>query len=197
MKTLRILAAIIFFATIGTISATAQAGAAQKIAVVDTGAFGDPKGGITRYITAATALNKEFEPRQKKLQDMQTQLQALAKQIDELTRQAAAPNPVVSLQAVDAKRADGSKLQREIQSEQANAQEAFALRQEALVGPIFADIGKAMQDYAKQNGYTVVFDLAQLAQGKMIIAVDKDADITDAFIKFYNARPAGSAAKAK
>ncbi|MBC7797610.1 MAG: OmpH family outer membrane protein, partial [Pyrinomonadaceae bacterium] len=103
----------------------------------------------------------------------------------------------VSPQAIDAKRADGSKLQRDIQSEQANAQEAYALRQEALVGPVFADIGKAMQEYAKQNGYTMVFDLAQLAQSKMIIAVDNNADITDAFIKFYNARPAGSAAKTK
>jgi hypothetical protein len=32
-----------------------------------------------------------------------------------------------------------------------------------------------------------------LGQAGVILALDKTADVTDEFIKFYNARPAGSA----
>ena len=54
------------------------------------------------------------------------------------------------------------------------------------MGPISADIGKAVQEFAKKNGYWMIMDATKLDG---ILSIDDNADVTKPFITFYNARP--------
>lgn len=200
MKSIRSVAAMMFFAVLFAVPALAQQPAANstagagKVAVIDTGAFADEKAGITKYISAAKQLNDEFQKQRTDIQNMTNQYNTLVKEIETLSK----PNPSVPVNraSLDAKVEQAEKLKRDIAFKQEDAQAAYGKRQQALIGPIFTDIGKAIQEYAKQKGYTVVLDLEKMAQGGMILAVDKTADVTEDFIKFYNARPAGTASTA-
>src|SRR5687767_3514888 len=105
MRNYRILAAALMLAAVVAISASAQTSrpagttpatrppATQsnapvpdtKIAFIDTGAFGEEKGGITRYVAAVKALEREFKPRQDDLNTMQTRIKAIADEIGKLS----------------------------------------------------------------------------------------------------------------
>ena len=58
------------------------------------------------------------------------------------------------------------------------------------------DIGKAVNDFAKQKGYTLILDIAKDQAGFLLAVGDEKIDITKDFITFYNARPAATATTA-
>jgi hypothetical protein len=58
------------------------------------------------------------------------------------------------------------------------------------------DIGRAVNDYAKQKGFTVIFDIAKDDSGLLLAIGDEKIDVTKDFITFYNARPAATATTA-
>src|SRR4051812_45372200 len=53
----------------------------SKVAVIFTRAFLDPKNGITKINIIASNLDREFEPRRKELQGLQSRAQALNDEI--------------------------------------------------------------------------------------------------------------------
>ena len=62
------------------------------------------------------------------------------------------------------------------------------------MGPIRAEIGKALQDFANQKGYALILDAAKLDGAGLILAFDAaKVDVTKEFITFFNARPATTA----
>lgn len=200
MKSIRSLAALMFFAVLFAVPVFAQTGATTpsgaKVAVVDTSAFADEKAGITRFVAALKQLDAEFKPRRDELQGLTNRLTTLGKDYEALVKQASTPNSPVSPQTVDAKREEAETLQKDIKRKQEDAQAAFARSQERVLGPIYQDIGKAIGDYAKQKGYAMIFDLSK-DQNQMIVYTEiAQTDITPDFVKFYNARPAGTATAA-
>ena len=60
-----------------------------------------------------------------------------------------------------------------------------------MLGPIRLDIGNAIQEFTKKNGYVMIFDITKLNQA--ILGLDETADVTKQFITYYNARPATTA----
>ena len=52
---------------------------------------------------------------------------------------------------------------------------------------------KALNEYAKKNGYAVIFDGVKLDQAQILLGFDEKYNVTQDFITFYNARPAGAA----
>jgi len=198
MKTLRSIAVILFLAATFTVSAFAQAAAqpgTAKIAVINTLAFDDTKAGITKYVTAMNSLENEFKADSTQLQGMQTRLQGLAKEIQTF-RDNASKNIPVAQTTVQSKVDEAEKLQRDYKFKQEDAKARFERRQQAVIAPVLQDIYKAVQEFAKQRGYTMILDVAKLAQNDIIMALDEKADVTKEFITFYNARPAGTAAAA-
>lgn len=197
MKSIRSIAAVLFFAALFSVSAFAQTGATApsgaRYAVVDTSAFADDKAGITRFNTALKTLDTEFQPRRTELQNITNQFNTLVKDLETL-RSSTAP---VAPTTVSAKQEQAETLQKEIKRKQEDAQAAFARRQEQVLGPIYNDIGKAIGEYAKQKGYALIIDLSK-DQNQMVVYTDlAQTDITTDFIKFYNARPAGTATTAR
>ena len=58
------------------------------------------------------------------------------------------------------------------------------------------DIGKALDEFAKKNGYSLILDGAKLDGAGLILAFDEKSEVTKEFITFYNARPATAATTA-
>lgn len=195
MKTLRSIAVGFVFAAIFAVSAFAQAQpTAAKIGIINTTAF-DDKAGITKYVAAANALEVEFKPVDAELRTMAAKIEALQKEIQTLQAQAQA-NPTVPIkpETVNAKVADYEKLTREFKFKQEAAKADYERREAIVLGPIRQDIGKRMQEFAKQKGYAFILDAANLDKAGLLLAFDDKYNVTTEFITFYNTLAAGTAA---
>jgi Skp family chaperone for outer membrane proteins len=214
MKTIRLIAAAIMLAAVVAISASAQTrpGAASpkpaapqtmaapaptgpipdsKIAYIDTGAFGEDKGGITRLVTAMNALEREFKPRQDELNALNARLKTIADEISKLSG-----NSVVDPKTIQAKQDEGEKLQRELKYKKEQADADFAKRYKEVIDPISADIFKALNQFAGQRGITMILDISKLAPNGVVLTANPNMDVTQAFITEFNAKPATASAAA-
>ena len=206
MKIIRAIAAIAFFAAISAASVAAQpkpsttptpakpggpissgpatAGSTTgnvpeaKVALVDTDAFLDEKVGIQRLIAAAKKLEAEFQPRRAELQTLQGQVD---KMTADLQKAAPVQDPKVSAQQQDA--IDTKK--RDITRKTEDAQSAYQARMQALLGPVYDEISKALDAFAKAHGITLILDVTKV-QG--IVSADGSLDITKAFITEFNSK---------
>ena len=157
-----------------------------KFAIIDTEAFGDQKDGIKRLVAAFQTVEREFKPRRDEIQTLRTRYEALAKDIE-------ATKAVSDPKALAAKADQATQLETEIKRKQEDGQKALDKRVQELTGPVYQDIGNALQAYAKARGLSVVFDVSKM-QG-VVMVVDGGIDITNAFIADYNTRnPAATAA---
>ena len=180
------LAAIgLLFAAVFTVSAFAQA-PAGRIGLIDTGAFLDdkPGAGIPKLKTAFNSLNAEFKTVNDELTTLGTQYQ---QKVDEYNK---LKNSTVPAGDLDAKATAIQDLETTIKRKQEDAKSKYDKRQDAVIGPIYADIGKALNEYAKSKGFAVILDGAKLEQAGVLLGFDDKYDITKDFITFYNARPA-------
>ena len=194
-KKILIFYAILFmmFFVSSAYSQTPTTSTTTRIAVINTLAFDDEKEGILKYVNALNALEKEFQPARNELQAMANKLETLTKEYNTLLEEANKPNSPISPQTLQTKREEIERLQREAKFKQDDANARYQSRYNAVVGPILQDIIKAMQEYAKQKGYALIFDAAKLDEVNLILAVgDEKIDVTKDFIKFYNSRPAST-----
>jgi Skp family chaperone for outer membrane proteins len=150
-----------------------------KFAIIDTGAFGDPKAGIRRLVAALQAVEREFKPRRDEAQTLRTRYSALAKEISDT--KAAADRKLLAAKADQAQ-----QLETEIKRKQEDGQKALDKRIKELTVPVYQDIGAALQAYAKARGLSVVFDVGKMRG--VVMVVDGGIDITSAFIADYNQR---------
>lgn len=199
MKTIRLFAVAMILTAILALSAIAQTGAANtnagKIAVVVTYAFGDEKAGITKYINGEKALTAEFTPIDNEIKAMNTKLESLANEIENIKKLLQTNPKAVDEKTAQAKVDEAERLQRDLKFKADNAKINFEKRQQAIMGPIMQDIGKALQEFTKQKGYLMLLDAGKLEEAGILIGIgDEKIDVTKEFITFYNARPAGTAA---
>jgi Skp family chaperone for outer membrane proteins len=203
MKIIRAIAAIAFFAAISAATVAAQTRPAAppatqtkptttpsttgsatgnvpetKLALVDTDAFLDEKAGILRLVAAAKKVEAEFAPRRTELQNLQSQVDQMTA---DLQKTSAVQDPKVSAQKQDA--IDQKK--REITRKTEDAQSEYQKRLQALLGPVYDEIGKALDAFAKAHGITLILDVTKV-QG--IVSADGSLDITKAFITEFNSK---------
>ena len=201
MKIFRAIAAVAFVAAISA-SALAQTRPAgtpatsaaptqttanvpdSKIALVDTDAFLDEKQGITKLVTAAKAVEAEFQPRRTELQNLQQQID---KATADLQKVQAVQDPKLSAQQQD----KIDTMKKDMQRKGEDAQAAYQKRLQDKLGPVYEDIGKALDAYAKAHGITMVLDVTKI-QG--IVSADGSLDITKAFIVEFNSKNPATAA---
>ena len=158
-----------------------------KIAIIDSDAFSDQKGGIQRLVAAFQTVEREFKPRRDELQTMRTRYEGLVKQAND-TKTVADQKSLASL-------ADQAEtLKKDIERRQEDGQRALEKRVGELTGPIFEDVGKALQAFAGSRGITLVFDVSKTGNAMMV--VNNAVDITDAFVADYNQRNPASTASA-
>lgn len=156
----------------------------SKIALVDTDAFLDEKQGITKLVTAAKAVEAEFQPRRTELQNLQQQID---KATADLQKVQAVQDPKLSAQQQD----KIDTMKKDLQRKGEDAQAAYQKRLQDKLGPVYEDIGKALDAYAKAHGITMVLDVTKI-QG--IVSADGSLDITKAFIVEFNSKNPATAA---
>jgi Skp family chaperone for outer membrane proteins len=201
MKTVRFIAALMFFAALATIPSYAQPGGAApatqnniKVLILDTSAFADEKQGIQKFINAYKQLETEFTPRRTEITGIENRLKTIQADYQKMLTESQKANSPVSPESVQKKLEEGQTLQTEYTRKVEDYKQAVQKREAAIVGPIYQDIGKALQDFAKNKGVTAIIDLSK-DQNNMILVPDMAAvdAVTLEFIKFYNARPGSTA----
>lgn len=196
MKTFRSIAAAFVFAAFLAVSAFAQTASQPtgRIGVINTLAFDSDKGGITKYVTAMNNLENEFKPLQTELQTMATRLQGMQKDLQVLQEQVQKGGAPVDQKTINTKVEEYEKLGREFKFKQEDAKARYERREQTLLGPVRLDIGNAIQEFAKQKGYSMILDASKLDGAGLLLAFDEKFDATKEFITFYNSRPATTAA---
>ncbi|MDX6611304.1 MAG: hypothetical protein QOD75_490 [Blastocatellia bacterium] len=209
MKRIRLIAAAIMLAAVVAVAASAQTRPGTtppratpqtqppaastgpvpdtKIAYIDTGAFGEEKGGITRYVNAMKSLEREFAPRQTELNTIQARLKAIADEISKLSG-----NSVVDPKTIQVKQDEGEKLQRDLKYKKEQADADFAKRYKEVIEPISDDISKSLNQFAAQRGITMILDISKLVP--VVLTANPAMDVTAAFIAEFNAKPATASA---
>jgi Skp family chaperone for outer membrane proteins len=168
-----------------------------KVAVMNSAAFYDEKAGITKLVNAYKLLNDQFKPEQDKLVALNTRIQALAKEIEQLQAKLNEARPAVPIDVnatrnlIITKNEEGERLQIDLKRKQEDAKQAYERESKLKIDPISNDIGKAIDAYAKTRGIDLILDLSKLAETGAILALSSTADVTDAFIKDYNAKNSG------
>lgn len=164
--------------TATTPASTAVSVPDSKVALIDSSAFADEKQGILKFVAALKRVNAEFQPRQTELQNLEQQI---AKATSDLQKAAPVQDAKVTQQQQD--RID--QMKKDYQRKGEDAQAAFNKRLEEVLGPIYEDIGKALDGFAKARGITLILDVTKV-QG--IVAAADAMDITRAFIVEYNSK---------
>ena len=198
MRRFSILAVCLAFTLVFTASAFGQAAApAGKIGLVNVNAFADDKAGITRFKNALTSLDPEFKPLNDQLTTKRTRYQTLAAEIQKAQQTPANPQvPAATPANLASKVEEAQNLEIEIKRLQEDGKVKYERRYAQVVGPIFNDIVKGLNEFAKAKGYAVILDGAKLEESGILMGFDDKYDVTKEFITFYNARPAGTATAA-
>jgi Skp family chaperone for outer membrane proteins len=151
----------------------------SRIALIDTGMFGDEKSGIYLYVDAAKRVQLEFKPRTDELDNLANRLNTLATEITTLRKA-----PVVDQKTIQAKQAEGERLQREATTKKERLDEDVSKRYEQVIAPISKQIGAVMDQFARQRGITMTLDLSKLLPA--ILTAVPAIDLTQAFIDDFN-----------
>jgi Skp family chaperone for outer membrane proteins len=194
MKRISLLAVSFIFASLAAVSSFAQTPAQTatgKIGWIDTGEFSNPQGGIGKYINAMKAIDTEMQPRVNELTTIEQKIKTI---IDDVNKMNSNPAVPVKPEVLAAKQEEAQRLQREGQFKKQEYDAAREKRNNEVLGPITGDILKAVSEYAKAKGYSVILDIGPLYDARAVLFVDTGANVTKDFIAFYNARPASATA---
>src|SRR5436190_3213718 len=151
-----------------------------KIALIYSEAFLDSKAGIARFNTLLTTLNREFQPRQTELQQLEQKMTQLQ---DEITKAQAAAS-VVDPNSLRAKADTLEQMKKDYQRKAEDGQALYNKRRGEIFQPLNDDIGKALEVYAKAHNINVIIDGSQVP---VVYAADA-IDITRAFIQEFNSK---------
>ena len=151
----------------------------SRIALIDTTMFADEKRGIFRYIDTVKSIQPQFAAANAELANLQTRINALVEDIRRL-RAVASPD----YRAIQAKQEEGTRLQQDWNMKKQRLDEDYSKKYQEVAGPVSEQIGKAMDQFARDRGITMTLDLSKLLPA-MLTALPA-VDVTDAFIADFN-----------
>jgi len=123
-------------------------------------------------------VNAEFQPRQTELQSLQGQIEKAKTDLQKAA-------PVQDAKVTQTQQDRIAVMETEFKRKGEDAQAAFNKRLEEVLGPIYEDIGKALDGFAKARGITLILDVTKV-QG--IVSAADAMDITRAFIAEFNSK---------
>lgn len=151
----------------------------SRIALIDTSMFADEKRGIFRYVDAVKSIQPQFTGPSQELVNLQNRINAL---VEEIRKLRAAPQP--DQRAIQAKQEEGTRLQQDWNTKKERFDQDVSRRYQEVTAPISAQIGKAMDQFARERGITMTLDFSKLLPA-LLTAVPA-VDVTDAFIADFN-----------
>lgn len=84
------------------------------------------------------------------------------------------------------------QLQQNIQKLEQDSQENLQRKQVQLMEPVYAKVGKAIEDVAKEQGYTMVVN-NQISGLDVVLYADEKSDISDSVLKKMGITPQAAA----
>jgi outer membrane protein len=145
--------------------ATAQT-AAQRFAYVNTQLILQAAPGRTE---AQSAFEKDY-------QSLESQAKKLTDSLQVLTAAFQKDEPGLSPQARDTRIKSLRERETEFEGRVQKLREQAQQREAELMQPIIDNVKKVLEDFRQENNYTFIFDVAQ---GSVIVAADKNLDVTD------------------
>jgi outer membrane protein len=121
-------------------------------------------------------LQKTYQPRQQELQRLQQEIQAIQ---DQLTKQAA----TLSEDEQGRLSREAEEKQKQLKRSSEDAQNDFNHDRDEAINKLGKKMVNVINDYASQNGFTLVLDDAQIP----IYYASKDIEITAEIVKRYDA----------
>jgi len=123
-----------------------------KIALVNTDEFADEKTGITRLVNAMKRVDGGFNRGELSCRPCSSRFE---KATADLTKAQPLQDARVSQQQSD--KIEGMKTEFKRRGE--DAQAAYQKRLQDVLGPVYDDIGKALDAYARAHGITLILDV--------------------------------------
>lgn len=157
----------------------------SKIALIYSDAFLDAKTGIAKFNSLMTTLNREFQPRQTELNQLQQQIQSLD---EDIKKTSAVADP----KTIQAKIDQLEQKKKDYQRKGEDAEAAYKRRQQEIFAPLQDDIGRALEAFAKSRGINVIIDGSRIP---LVYAADS-IDITRSFINEFNSKNPATASVA-
>ena len=129
----------------------------------------------------------EFKVIENELKSYETQLQNQAKaklQEFNVKYKAFQNLPANTLDAIKKdKESELAYLQENIQRFEQDAQASIQKKQSDLVTPVFARVGKAIEEVARANGFTYILNPRMLGGGELILFTDEQYNISELVLK--------------
>lgn len=151
-------------------------GAQGKIAIINTAAF---RVGIGEFKTKLEALNKEFEPQNGELANLQ-------KQIDDLKNKVQTEGPKVQPSVLSGWMEQGAELEKTLKRKTEDYQTLFQKRGREMVGPIMDRINKFLDQYCQQRNIALVLERGVIDNSNLLVWHPPAAEITEDFMNEYN-----------
>lgn len=148
------------------------------------------------YIFSQMPEYKQIETELKTHGDqLQNQLQAKYKDYEtKLKAYQAGAATMVDAVRID-KENELTQLQENIQKFQQDAQASIQNKQDQLMSPVFAKVGKAIEDVAKEQGYSFIINPQLIGGGDILLYNDEQYDISDSVLKKLGVTPKPAATK--
>jgi Skp family chaperone for outer membrane proteins len=126
---------------------------------------------------AVGEVNKKYEPKKKQLDDLNTEIDQLKKQLSAAPATMSQDEKASRAKTIDTKE---KQLNRDLE----DVQQAYGSDQQEALGKVAQKVNVVLQNYVKQNGYTLLLDVGN--QGSNVMWADQQADVTEAVIQAYN-----------
>jgi outer membrane protein len=177
MKVFRIIAAV---AAIGAFAIFVQtqtrpAIGSASVAVIDTGAFSEVTGGITRVVNAMKQIEAKFTPLRNEIRGMQTRLSTMR---TDLQKKQGLQDAKLTAQQAD----QADQLEIQIKRKAEDAQASYQKESLAALEPLHKDIAGALNAYAQSKGISILIDVNRVP----VVYAASNVDITKDFIAEYN-----------
>lgn len=127
---------------------------------------------------AVQEVNTKYEPKKKQLSDLNAEIDSLKKQL------AAAPATMSADEKAERARTIDTK-EKQLNRDAEDAQQAYQSDQQAALSKVAQKVNVVLQNYVKQNGYTLLLDVGNQQSG--VMWADQQTDVTEAVVQAYNA----------
>lgn len=127
-------------------------------------------------------LQKKYDPKRKELQDINTQIGSMTKELQAQASTLTQAQQQARAQAIQDKQRQAKRMQDDDQSDyQSDMQE--------MINDMAQKVGAELQTYAREHGYTVVLDATQSQQqAPEVLYWSPATDITKAVVDAYNTK---------
>ena len=102
-------------------------------------------------------VNKKYEPKKKQLDDLNTEIDTLKKQLSAAPATMSQDEKASRAKTIDTKE---KQLNRDLE----DVQQAYGSDQQEALGKIAQKVNVVLQNYVKQNGFTLLLDVRQPGQ---------------------------------